>query len=257
MRRLIRFAVSLYPACWRARYGIEFDALLEKIDLGWRDLFDVLKGAAAMQIRHVGMILVGFAVCGALVAGLVSHRVPETYVSSASVHMEQAWVEEPSRDADAVRTDVAKFVYRALTQDSLAAVIKNERLYDYKGERDVRSLNGLAKRMRLATTIQFSPVNTAANWASTSFTIAFADEDRARAHRVVQDLIGIIMKASLAEAQQRATRFQKIQVLDPPTLPTLPTNPNHLLVTGFGCAIGLLVGMVVACLRRGVLPRAA
>ena len=58
MRGLIRFAVRLYPAFWRARYEIEFDALLEDVDLGWRDLFDVLKGAGAMQIRHVGMILV-------------------------------------------------------------------------------------------------------------------------------------------------------------------------------------------------------
>ncbi len=210
-----------------------------------------------MQIRHVGMILVGCGACGALVAGFASHRSPETYVSSASVHVEQAWVGKPSRDADAIRTDVAKFVDAALTQESLAAVIKNQRLYDYKGERDVRSPSELAKSVRLATTIQFSPVNTAPNWASTSFTIAFVDQDGARAYRVVQDLIGIIMRAGITSAQQDAARFQKFQVLDPPTLPTSPMSWNHVLVTSFGCAIGLLVGMVVARLQSGALPRAA
>lgn len=210
-----------------------------------------------MQIRREGAIVVGLATFSALVASLVSHRMAETYVSSASVHMEQAWVNEPGRDADGIRNDFARFVDRALTQDALAAVIKNERVYGYRCERDAASLDGLVKRMRLATAVQFSPVNSAPNWASTSFTVAFADEDGARAHKVVQDLIGIIMRAGLAAAQQRATRFQKIQVLDPPTLPTLPTSRNHLLVTGFGSAIGLLVGMVVTRLRGEAHPSEA
>ena len=39
---LIRFARRLYPASWRRRYGIEFEALLEDTSLDWRDVLDVL-----------------------------------------------------------------------------------------------------------------------------------------------------------------------------------------------------------------------
>ena len=35
MTSFMRFAVSLYPARWRARYGREFEALIEDMDPGW------------------------------------------------------------------------------------------------------------------------------------------------------------------------------------------------------------------------------
>src|SRR5713101_6289550 len=90
MRNLIRFAAWLYPPRWRRRYGVEFDALLEDVRPGWRELLNVLKGALAMQIRHFGAMAAGFAVAGALVAGLVSWRMPNSYVSSATVYWSPA-----------------------------------------------------------------------------------------------------------------------------------------------------------------------
>jgi len=36
MRTLARFFAGLYPRQWRARYGREFDALLEDVNLTWR-----------------------------------------------------------------------------------------------------------------------------------------------------------------------------------------------------------------------------
>jgi hypothetical protein len=55
MRRAIQFMLRLYPAPWRERYRGEFEALLEQMRPGWRDVFDVLRGAVKMQI--VGSIL--------------------------------------------------------------------------------------------------------------------------------------------------------------------------------------------------------
>jgi hypothetical protein len=49
MKRLAHHIARLYPRRWRARYGQEFDALLEDANLGWRDLFDVL--LTALEIR--------------------------------------------------------------------------------------------------------------------------------------------------------------------------------------------------------------
>jgi len=33
MKTLVRWAVRLYPAAWRARYGVEMEALLEELAL--------------------------------------------------------------------------------------------------------------------------------------------------------------------------------------------------------------------------------
>jgi hypothetical protein len=45
MRRLARCFARLYPRRWRARYGREFDALLEDVNLTWRDVFGVALSA--------------------------------------------------------------------------------------------------------------------------------------------------------------------------------------------------------------------
>jgi hypothetical protein len=76
----------LYPRRWRERYGVEFDALLDDVRPGWRELANVLKGALAMQVRHFGAMAAGLAVAGALVAVMVSSRMPNRYESKAIVH---------------------------------------------------------------------------------------------------------------------------------------------------------------------------
>ena len=53
MSALIRFASRLYPASWRRRYGVEFEALLEDAGRNWRDVLDVLLGALKMQMTSV------------------------------------------------------------------------------------------------------------------------------------------------------------------------------------------------------------
>jgi len=41
MKPLARWLARLYPRPWQARYGKEFDQLLEETKLTWRDLFDI------------------------------------------------------------------------------------------------------------------------------------------------------------------------------------------------------------------------
>ena len=45
MRTLARFFAGLYPRQWRARYAQEFDALLQDVNLTWRDVFGVALSA--------------------------------------------------------------------------------------------------------------------------------------------------------------------------------------------------------------------
>ena len=66
---LIRLAFGLYPRRWKERYGEEFAALLEDMDFDSSDAWDVLKGAAAMQLKR--WLVAGVAVAGTCVlAGL-------------------------------------------------------------------------------------------------------------------------------------------------------------------------------------------
>lgn len=50
MNRLAHMLARVYPRQWRARYGREFDALLEAAGIRWRDLFDVLIAALRMRL---------------------------------------------------------------------------------------------------------------------------------------------------------------------------------------------------------------
>jgi hypothetical protein len=85
MRRVFRFLVLLYPRSWRARYGCEFDALLEDAGLRWRDFGDVLLSAVAVQMRTwgFGKIVASLGLVGALLGAAGSFALPEHYVSEA------------------------------------------------------------------------------------------------------------------------------------------------------------------------------
>jgi hypothetical protein len=48
------FLIRLYPASWRARYGEEFEAILEERPLGPFDVADILLGAMDAQLRPRG-----------------------------------------------------------------------------------------------------------------------------------------------------------------------------------------------------------
>jgi hypothetical protein len=75
MKRLMRLASWLYPSSWRRRYAREFKALLDDVKPGPLQLFDVLKGAIAMQVRiewsdimRIGFRIVMWASAGFLIS---------------------------------------------------------------------------------------------------------------------------------------------------------------------------------------------
>lgn len=263
MTRLTRFIARLYPPSWREHYGDEFDALLEDVDADWLDALNVLKGALAMHIRYFGMIAVCFAATGALVAGIVAYRLPDKYVSSDVVNVSSVGAVNDAANPALIR----RLVDRALSEESLSALIRGKGLYDYKGDSDQRSLHALTYRLRQATEIELGdPVPGA---TSTKLTIRFTYRTALGAQRVTGDMARLIMEAAFSEQYDspsgasteqsllaEALRIVDLAVLDNPTLPTQPQSPRRVFVVGFGCAIGLLVGIVVAWIRQG-LPRTA
>jgi hypothetical protein len=85
MKRLCRLAVRLYPSWWRQRYASEFEALLDEMKPGWREILDVIQGALTMQIQSLGTIPVVCALAGAIVGGIIAMRTPEVFASSSTI----------------------------------------------------------------------------------------------------------------------------------------------------------------------------
>lgn len=57
---MIRWAAQLYPATWRARYGVEFDALIDDISPSFLDIVDVVGAALrfrAADVCNAGLLL--------------------------------------------------------------------------------------------------------------------------------------------------------------------------------------------------------
>jgi hypothetical protein len=168
MTRLMRFAMSLYPARWRARYLNEFEALLEDLDPGWRGFWNVVQGGLAMRIKSIGLIPVGLAVAGVLVGTAFSLRVPELYRSSAIVTLKTS-------DPQSVRKMLGSTFGpgshpgRGLEKAAWIRVAVDER--------------GPAQRD-----------------GATRLVVTSADEDAGRAQRVAQQLVDLVAKTAAASS---------------------------------------------------------
>ena len=58
MRRMRRILARLYPSKWRARYGEEFDALLEDESPSVRSAMNVLLGAGRAHLAYLGPLTI-------------------------------------------------------------------------------------------------------------------------------------------------------------------------------------------------------
>src|SRR5947207_15671906 len=113
MKWFVGLLVWLYPASWRQRYRIEFDALLEEIKPGWRDFSDVLKGALEMHLT-IGMLgkhVAVFGVAGALLAAALSFTLRDKYRSEALVTLQNE--EGQAAALEAYRAELEQLVHTA------------------------------------------------------------------------------------------------------------------------------------------------
>jgi hypothetical protein len=226
---IIRLIVGLYPARWRHRYRTEFEALLEDITSEWRDLFDVIKGALEMQaaVATFGKSLAAFGMAGALLAASLSFTLRDRYLSVGLVTITQA--------AGVHRAELTELVRRALDRDSLAGVIEKEHLYER--ERLDMSREEVIDRMRRDIRIVLA--------SPKALEVSFEYTDAARAQRTSADLLERLISENLNLPTTNALLVQ-----DRPSMPQGPFWPNRTVVTSFGLVAGLLMGAVVAWVRR-------
>jgi hypothetical protein len=210
MNRLFRLAVRLYPSSWRQRYAREFEALLEDVQPGWRELIDVISGALTMQIKTLGAIPVLCALAGAIVGGIVALRTPEVFASSATIGLK-------ARDM-ANRESATVQELRVSLEKAL----------------------GASSGTREATSVTLHRDDSA---QITLLKLTYLDRDPAQAQRVAEQLIAAI-------ATQNSERAGSIEVLDAPDLPRSPIRPDYPITVASGGGAGLVAGGVALLLLR-------
>jgi len=246
---LIRFVVRFYPASWRNRYGLEFDALLEDVNPYWRDIGNVLLGALQMQMKSWSFrnIAAGLGIAGALFGAMLSFTIHETYVSSAELRVTMREAPMIDKTADKVLSDLWQ---TATSRVALAEVIEGHGLYPR--ERATKGMDGAIERMRRDFSIE--PAGRTLS-SQAAFRIAFRYGDATQAQRIAEELIRRLMVANVMAALARNAAgsdspVENLYVPNPATFPKQPSGPNRLLVAAMGLAAGLLLGAAIAVVAR-------
>ncbi len=254
MKRAIRAAARLYPKRWRARYGDEFEALIEDAGADWRSLADVMKGALKMQLSHwgSGRIITVAAVVGVAIAAAVSFSLPDQWQSQAVIKITPLQIEE-SATQDAINQsmyDRLQSIEQTIeSRTVLQTMINNFGLYPR--ERSREPMEDVIEIMK--SRIRIVPIaGNASNRGRTipAIGVSFAYEDRHKAQQVVQDLLSRFMEANVREPYALRNAGERLELLDPPSFPQHALGPNRLLWTGAGLLAGLTGGIILAIALR-------
>lgn len=242
MKRLARFFARLYPAPWRARYGDEFDALLDDSKPGVREAFDISMGAITTQVTNwsFGRItLVGF-LAGAACALAFAFSIPNRWESEALL--------VATADRDPVQ--FAKYMTRlqdfVLGDSTLLHLIQTNGLYPEQRHRQpaVEIVDNMRHHLRIEL-VQRAP-GVAFDSGVIPFRISFDYPDRAAAQRVVQ--------AVAWDYTHRGTGpglpATPVELLDGARWPASPIGPPRGEILGGGTAFGLLSGIASAIYLR-------
>jgi uncharacterized protein involved in exopolysaccharide biosynthesis len=264
VRGLARFLIRLYPANWRARYGEEFEALLEDSSAGWPATFDLLKGAIQMQfsVPAFPKLALMLSIAGLLAGLLISSLVTPIYISSAELEIAvppQAWTGVPRpRDNRNLTEHLLELEQEVLSRTSLSAIIQDARLDLYREERSRKPLEGVIEEMRKREIRIHLGRPPGKGAGPVAFNIAFAYPDRMKAQQTVQALVVAFVEANLHTQRAQSTMGQldqvrhlgeNLEVTDPPSLPVDPVYPDRFrfMAAGFGAG---LAAVVTAIFRR-------
>jgi hypothetical protein len=289
VRDVARFLIRLYPATWRARYGEEFEALLEDSSAGWPVTFDLLKGAIQMQfsVPAFPKLALMLSITGLLIGLLVSTLLTPIYVSSAEIQITLAGSAQP-RDNRNLTEYLLQLEQELLSRTSLSAIIQDPHLDLYPAERARKPLEVVIEEMRtrdIRIRIDGPP---GASQGRLALNIAFFYSDRVKARDTVQALLTRFNEANLnrQRAQSAAGQLDQFhrlearvallekrlgipsaapepgdqlavaykgvnfEVIDPPSLPVRPAYPKRWLIMAFGFGAGFVAALVIAIFRR-------
>jgi len=252
MKPMIQLAARLYPAQWRTRYGTEFGALLDDVNPGWRELFDVLKGAIKMRLTNGQTYLkfaAAFGLFGTAAAIATSFIVPKHYVSTAVLRVTgQQPVFNP--------IPISLAESEVLSRTNLSRIIQKPDLNLYTSERKRISLEHVIVDMR--RNIQIEVIRNAQG--AEAFSITFQYFDQRKSQAVVAALVEDFATAfehhrAINEHMPGAVPVhQNLEVLDPPRVQKTAVGPNRPLIILIGMAAGLALGLLVASFVKHTRP---
>jgi hypothetical protein len=235
-RRLIAWAARLYPSAWRARYGEEFAATIGDMrESGWAAVWDVWKGAIAMQIEYGSRMISSaaiFAALGLVLASIVSMRIPDMYISESAVQAE-------NMDPESLQL----LIRRVLARPRLQALIEKHHLY--RAERSSLPTEDLTDTM--AKNISIAGV-AGRDSGRRAFTVGFVDTDAASVQRVTAELVAALMQERVP-ASAVGGSAGVLAVINPASSPD-PIYPNRLVIASIGLLGGALLGAASAVLKR-------
>jgi capsular polysaccharide biosynthesis protein len=252
MRRWILLAANLYPRAWRVRYGEEFQALLEDVSPGWRELADVIGGALKMQITRGTMHLrtiAALAVAGMVLAAAASFAVPRRYVSSAAVRIEA--------QPDATR--IGDIETMLLSRSNLAYLIAGP-LDLYSEERRRIPTENVIDQMKRDIRIRY--VEAASPNGAPVLGISFAYSDKRKAQAVARELATEIVRQNAMINRSREENWRAMWPSEPPppgqgleilsiaSLPQKPVSPNRFGFAACGLGAGLVLGLLTAMVMQ-------
>jgi hypothetical protein len=226
------------------RYGAEFDVLLDDAPLRWLDLADVVRGAAIMQMTSwmtywKMAALAGIA--GAILAGGVAFAIPDRYVCTAALAIENRSGAASLNLPGAVRETVMGI----LSRDNLFALLHDSQLDLYKEER-----RRLPEEQVVADVfrknIHVLPYDIGNSPDVLGFRIVFSYPDPHKAQQVVARLTQQAVRKELTAGPEGST----LRVLESPVLPQMPTSRATSAIAAMGALAGSLLGLIALAIWR-------
>jgi uncharacterized protein involved in exopolysaccharide biosynthesis len=260
MKHWVRLASRFYPASWRRRYAIEFDAMLDEMDTGWKDVFDTVRGVLTMQFAswNLKTTALAFAVTGAALAAAIAFSIPSRYQSTsvmritpARVGQGAAWAAGPAqrgaqRDASLRMNDIEQEV---LSRTSLQGLITGLGLY--QSQRRERPMEDIVQDMRTHD-INIKPVRLpGGNSSPVAFSISTTYPDPRLAQAVNRELVTKFTEQNVVVQRGGDPRVaENLEVLDPASLPLQPIYPLRVRFAFAGLCAGLFTGLAVSYALR-------
>jgi hypothetical protein len=222
MKLPAHLAAKLYPAGWRARYGREFQALLDDASPGACDTFDILREAILMHLTNAKSYarmaaVVGAA--GAVAAFGLSVAMPDRYRATAAL-------------ASAPPHEIAEELF---SRSSLAEVILRPSLDLYRSRRAREPLVDVIEGMRRDLRIRQVP---RAGGPAREWAIEFDYPNRFKAREVVREMA--VRLAAADNGRQEGTVMPAERVV----------GPNRLQIAGWGLVLGMFAGVAAAIVGR-------
>ena len=237
MKTLLRLAARSYPAAWRDRYGVEFQALLDETKPRWRDIVDVLNGGLQMRLRraHPALLVAVFGIVGGLGAGATAFRTADRFASISTMTVRPG---RPSTAFETARLEdlMPRLARAAFSRDILTGIIERHHLY--RSERAQSSVESVVNQMRGDIGIQLISHSVAQ--------VSFTSADARQAQQVARDLVSELIRANLYERSASV-----VELIDPPDEPRVSVSLRRVAAAGLdGLGGGALIGTLIVLLRR-------